>query len=214
MKKINIDRHIKELERTPLSRIIRKRLNEFESFKRKTAQEWFSELCFCLLTANSKAKTAIQIQQELGAEGFCKGNATKIRNCIIKNKHRFHNNKTNFILNAREHLDVKDKITFLVKKKGELEAREWLVKNVKGLGYKESSHFLRNVGYKSLAILDRHIINLMHEHRLIGERPKTLNKKNYLVIEKKLKKVANKVEMTLAELDLYMWHMKTGEVLK
>ena len=39
------------------------------------------------------------------------------------------------------------------------QAREWLVHNVKGIGYKEAGHFSRNIGFtQDLAILDRHIL--------------------------------------------------------
>ena len=106
-------------------------------------------------------------------------------------------------------IDVKGKINGM----DDFSAREWLVKNVKGIGYKEASHFLRNVGYKNLAILDRHILNLMDEEGLI-EKPKSLTRKNYLEIEKKFIALSKRLKMSAAELDLHMWHMKTGEVLK
>ena len=92
-------------------------------------------------------------------------------------------------------------------------AREWLVENVKGIGYKEASHFLRNTGSLNLAILDRHILSVMAEHRII-RRPKTLTKKRYLAIEKKFLKTAAARGMPPAELDLYIWQMKTGYVMK
>ena len=91
--------------------------------------------------------------------------------------------------------------------------REWLVKNIKGLGYKEASHFLRNVGYFDYSILDRHIINLMADNGRI-EKPKKINKKGYLEIEKEFRKIADEVKMSLGELDLYMWYLKTGKILK
>ena len=44
-------------------------------------------------------------------------------------------------------------------KEDTFEIREWLVENVRGMGYKESSHFLRNIGLgENIAILDRHIL--------------------------------------------------------
>jgi N-glycosylase/DNA lyase len=91
--------------------------------------------------------------------------------------------------------------------------RDWLVENVKGIGFKEASHFLRNTGSKDVAILDRHILSLMIEHKII-EKPKTLTPKSYLLIEKKFIKLANRLEITPAKLDLLMWYLKTGEVLK
>lgn len=211
---IELIEKIKSLQQSALKETINTRLKEFESFKDKGDEQWFSELCFCLLTANSRAKTAISIQKQLGAKGFLEYNENNLVNCITTNHHRFPNMKANFIIEARKYAEIKSIISRLVNEKGETEAREWLVANVKGIGYKESSHFLRNVGYKNLAILDRHILNLMHEHAIIAERPKTLNKKTYLEIEQKFKELASKLNMNLAELDLYMWCMKTGEVLK
>ena len=200
-------KQVKSLQKTEVRNKVKSKLKEFSSFKNKSNKEWFSELCFCLLTANSKARTAIQIQKELGHEGFMHKNLKEVTDCIFRNKHRFHNNKAKFIVNARQHKNIKD----IIKKQNE--PREWLVNNIKGLGYKESSHFLRNVGYFNVAILDRHILNLMNDDKLI-KRPKTLNRKNYLQIEKKFSKLAKKLNMSIAELDLYMWYMKTGEVLK
>ena len=134
----------------------------------------------------------------------------EISNCIKKNKHRFHNNKSRYIVEARKFFNIKS----ILKNKSELEAREWLVQNVKGLGYKEASHFLRNTGSENLAILDRHILNLMHEHNLINEIPKPLNKTHYLEIESKFNSLASQLNMTPARLDLAMWYLKTGKVLK
>jgi len=206
---MSIIREVNQLKRTPLSVKVNKRLKEFESFQKKSSKHWFSELCFCILTANSRAETALKIQSDLGAVGFCECKPIEVKKTIQKHKHRFHNNKTKYICEAREHIDIKNKLKHMI----ETEAREWLVKNIKGLGYKEASHFLRNIGYKNLSILDRHIINLMVEDKKIS-RPKTLTKKNYLEIEKDFLKLTKKTNTSAAELDLYMWYMKTGEVLK
>ncbi len=202
------------MRKTPVAGLVKKRLLEFESFKRKDRKQWFSELCFCILTANSKAETAIKIQKKLGVKGFCNANEVEIVKCIKGEGHRFHNNKTRFIVEARKCLNVKEIVQGIASKKGEKAAREWLVKNIRGIGYKEASHFLRNVGFKNLAILDRHILNLMQEEGLIDERPRTLSRKKYFEIEKKFLKLAKELKMPAAELDLFMWYMKTGKVLK
>ena len=199
---------IKKLRKSKVKRTIDRRLKEFSSFKNKGNKEWFCELCFCILTANSKAKTAIAIQNEVTASGFCTMCLNDLRGAIKRNKHRFHNNKAKYIVEAREHLDIKDRIKKLVAKDGLAGAREWLVKNVKGLGYKEASHFLRNVGYFDVAILDRHILGLL------GEDKRALTRKRYLDIEARFRQLANRLSMSCAELDLYMWYIKTGIVLK
>ena len=207
-------REIGRLRKSEIKKKVEGRLAEFKALGQKGNKEWFSELCFCILTANSKARSAIAIQKELGVRGFCECAQGDIRKCIIRHKHRFHNNKAKYIVDARRFVRIKDKIKSPgLMPKGEA-ARQWLVDNIKGIGYKEASHFLRNVGYTGLAILDRHILNLMVENDFLGERPKQLNRKDYLLIEKKFKKIASKLKMNAAELDLYMWYMKAGDVLK
>ncbi|PIN69790.1 N-glycosylase [Candidatus Woesearchaeota archaeon CG11_big_fil_rev_8_21_14_0_20_43_8] len=205
---------VRKLKKSHIGSKVQERLLEFKSFEGLDTKAWFSELCFCLLTANSKAQTALSIQRELSPDGFCECTANEIKDCIMRNKHRFHNNKTNYIMSARDHIDIKEKILKLVKDHGETGAREWLVKNIKGLGYKEASHFLRNVGFCNLAILDRHIINLLIENGLLKEKPKSLTKKIYLEIEERFMALAGSLKMSAAELDLYMWYIKAGEVLK
>jgi len=186
---------VKKLEKE-IGAKVEKRLKEFES-----NEDWFKELCFCILTANSKAKTALKIEKEAD---FLKMNEEELIEVIKRNKHRFHNRKARYIIEARKFKDIKK---FLGKDK-----REWLVKNVKGLGMKESSHFLRNIGFFDYAILDRHVLNVMKEEGIIKDSK--LSKKRYLEIEEKFKKISMKLGMSMGELDLYVWYMKTGEVLK
>jgi len=201
---------LKKLRESPIRETVEKRLSEFSNLGEKGNDEWFSELCFCLLTANSRAASAMRIQNQLGVNGFLKSPQENIVIAIKTNKHRFHNNKARFIVNAREFRNIKD----LLDGKSENEAREFLVKNVKGLGMKEASHFLRNVGKNNVAILDRHILNLLFDRGYLLEKPKSLTPKKYLEIEEIFKIIAEQIGMSSAELDLYMWYMKTGIVLK
>ena len=205
---INLNKIIKKLRAGTISRVVNKRLKEFKELGKKGNKEWFYELCFFLLTANSKASTAINIQKELGFKGFLCNKQKDICSCIKRNKHRFHNNKAKYICEARKFRKIKD----ILKK--EKDPRKWLVDNIKGLGWKESSHFLRNVGFTRYAILDRHIINLLFDIGKIDKKPKTLTKKEYLRIEKVFNKISLGLGMNSAELDLYMWYIKTGKVLK
>ncbi|MBW3021911.1 N-glycosylase, partial [Candidatus Woesearchaeota archaeon] len=125
---------INKLQETKIKTLIDKRLKQFESFQKKPSKEWFSELCFCLLTANSKAETAIAIQNDLGCKGFCGYSQNKIKSTIIKNKHRFHNNKSKYIVDARCFSEIKNIIKDIIKKdknnnnNDEKAAREFLVK--------------------------------------------------------------------------------------
>jgi len=194
---------IETLKNSDIKQVIDSRIQEF-----KQVEDIFSELCFCLMTANFSAAGGMNIQNEIGSAGFCELQESDLAGELKNLGHRFPNARANYICAARN-VDLKWARENL---EGN-ELREWLVKNVKGLGYKEASHFLRNIGYDDFAIVDFHIVDLLVRMNLI-EKPKTMTPKKYLEIEKVLKEIGNKTNLTLAELDLYLWYMETGKVLK
>jgi len=193
---------------------IQTRLQEFQTFKDRSTEDWFEELCFCILAANAKSQTSWNIQKELQYKGFMNKTEEEIAQIILKNKHRFHNNKAKYIREARLYKEIKQIVNNLLKEVGEQGAREWLVRNIKGFGYKEASHFLRNTGSKNLAIIDRHVLSLLEEHNCIKEKPRTMTRNEYKNIETILEKITKELKMTQAELDLYLWNLKTNKVLK
>src|SRR3989344_4057073 len=85
---------------------------------------------------------------------------------------------------------------------------------IKGIGLKESSHYLRNIGYRNLAILDRHILKNLLEYKVINEIPKTLTKKKYYEIESRFKGFSRQINISMDELDLLFWSIETGEVFR
>lgn len=198
-----------------VSHLVKSRLEEFQLLHTHSDSEWFSELCFCLLTANSSAQMGIKVQQALG-DKFANLTQKELSKELRRLGYRFYNKRAEYIFLAKKHAPgLRHRILELVKEGGTRKAREWLVENVKGLGYKESSHFLRNVGYKDVAILDRHILRTLHENGLIHEIPKSgLDRITYLKYENLMRIMAFKVRMNLAALDLYLWYLKTGKVLK
>lgn len=200
---------IEVLRKEPISKIISKRIQEFEDYGKEKEDKVFSELCFCLLTANFQAEKCIQIQSDMG-RGFEILPQEELAKKLKAVGHRFWPQRAERIVLARE---CKTELCNLVFKESGEEMRTWLVNNVKGLGMKESSHFLRNVGYKDVAIIDFHIVDLLVEEGLIT-RPKSLSVKKYLEIESILKELGKKVKLNLAELDLYLWYLETGKVLK
>lgn len=191
---------------------VEQRIKEFQQKNQEDNKSWFDELCFCILTANSSARKGIEIQNYLSRmDGFRKLPQDKLTQILERMGHRFFNKRAEFIVEARKHQNIKDIITGFT---NESEAREWLVENIKGLGYKEASHLLRNVGYHNLAILDRHILGVLNDHNLISEVPKSLTPKKYKEIEKIILDLSNEMKVLPSEIDLYLWCSKTGEVLK
>ncbi|MDH5686092.1 MAG: N-glycosylase/DNA lyase [Hadesarchaea archaeon] len=202
---------VNELRGGKVGKLIARRMREFKELGRKGNEEWFSELCFCILTANSTARRGMKIQRELGSKGFLTLPLEELRHKLRAAGHRFSNTRAHFIFEARRFRNIKN---IIERFKDARQARGWLVENVRGLGYKESSHFLRNVGFDELAILDRHVLSVLHEYGLIDEVPRSLTRGRYMDIEEKLVGLAEKLGLTLGELDLYLWYLKTGKVLK
>jgi len=204
---------IEELKEDPeVSSIVDDRIREFKEKGREGNREWFLEMCFCLMTANSSASKVLEIFETIGEDPFFSIPLEELSKLFKDNGYRFYNKRAGYIVEARRYAgDIKDIVTSF---DSEFEAREWLVKDIKGLGYKEASHFLRNVSYKDVAILDRHILRTLHEHGLTGEVPESLSKKKYIEFEEVTCKLNEACDMSLAKLDLYLWYMKTGKILK
>jgi N-glycosylase/DNA lyase len=97
-----------------------------------------------------------------------------------------------------------------------IERRDWLAqeKRIKGLGYKESSHFLRNIGLRGYAILDKHVMNCLTDLKVVETPKPPGNRRCYLETEERLRTFARDIGIDFDELDLVLWSMKTGEVLK
>jgi len=205
----SLAREVDLLKETDAARLVKSRIDEFRETGEGPDGEIFKELCFCILTANFTAEGGIKIQKETG-DGFLTMPEPELAKKLKELGHRFPKTRAEYIVEARNH---KDSLKKVLRSPDETGTREWLVKNVKGLGYKEASHFLRNIGHENLAIIDFHIIDILAKHKVI-ERPKTLTRKRYLDIEMVLKKLAKRLGMSLAELDLYLWFAETGKILK
>ena len=187
------------------------RVAAFDKLRKKGSDEdWFSELCFCLMTANWTARGGIAIQKALG-DGCLTLPQAKVEQVLADHGHRFARPRADYICKARK----LPKLRAVIEAQGDdRRAREWLVDNVLGLGYKEASHFLRNTGHYDVAILDRHILRAMQEYGLIAEIPKTITRRRYLEMEKILERLSAKLDTPLGILDFYLWYMRTGEILK
>ena len=197
---------------------IKKRIEEFESmWVQASEEELFTELAFCLLTPQSKATVcwrAIENLRDTGILWF--GNSKDIEKYLIGV--RFKYTKAENIVRAREFFKKDGKISIrdvLSQFNTPLEMRDFLVRNIRGMGYKEASHFLRNVGLgRDLAILDRHILKNLKALGVIEDIPKGLTRKRYLEIEEKMRLFAEKIGIRMDYLDLILWYKETGRVFK
>ncbi|MBI3930435.1 MAG: N-glycosylase/DNA lyase [Chloroflexi bacterium] len=203
---------------------IKVRMEEFRNFSQKANRDdLFAEVAYCICTPQTSFDKCQMAIDELKGKGLLfSGTEELISFFLKKNRVRFHNRKAKFIAEARAKLyeigcayDIRELITELLSM-SQQKGREYLWKiNISGLGMKESSHFLRNIGHgDDLAILDRHILRKLHEFGVIGEELMTVTPKEYVTIEGKMKQWAKQVGIPLGELDLLLWSEETGEIFK
>jgi N-glycosylase/DNA lyase len=196
---------------------IKKRLREFKVVGKSGGADIFSELCFCILTPQAKAVYCNKAVEDLRKSGLLFKGCSSAISKRLKGRVRFHNNKAAYLVSARKifsdgkGLEVKSKLDA----KDVLKTRDWLVKNIKGLGYKEASHFLRNIGLgRDIAIIDRHILENLRKYGVIRKIPASISRKKYLAIEGKVKKFSKQVNIPMDELDLLFWSGQTGFIFK
>ena len=189
---------------------IRARLEEFS---RVPPSEYFYELVYCLLTPQSSAVNAGKAVELLRRHDL--RNAPIDPEELLHQKEfyiRFHKTK------AKHLIAVKDQYPFILEQltngSSSRDVREWLVNNVSGIGWKEASHFLRNIGHRNVAILDRHILRNLVRAGVLRGVPTSLTTKRYLAIERNFFKFAGQIGISMDELDLLFWSMETGEILK
>lgn len=197
---------------------IQARLAEFEDvWKRGTDERLWEEMVFCFFTGGCSAKMGLRSVEAVRSL-LLKGDHAQLASAL-SGVHRYPFARAGYIVASRSFLEDHCRMRLREKLESfedDLARRDWLVKEkgIKGLGYKEASHFLRNIGLKGYAILDKHILRSLAELGIIDDPKPPATRARYLLIEAKLKDLSAYTEVDFDELDLVLWSMKTGEILK
>jgi len=197
---------------------IRNRLAEFAAvWKEGTDARLWEEMVFCFFTGGCSAKMGLRsidaVRPLLGD-----GTQPEIASALT-GVHRYPNARARYVFASRSFLKEHCNLELRAKLEAfdcRLERRDWLVreKGIKGLGYKEASHFLRNIGLKGYAILDKHVLKCLAELKII-DTPKPPNTRSkYLRVEDQLRDLTERTKIDFDEMDLVLWSMKTGQILK
>jgi N-glycosylase/DNA lyase len=201
-------------------RDIRTRLEEFEQIWRtgSDARLW-EELVYCIFTAGASAKMGLRSVEALRPL-LSSGRRPAMTRALIKaGAHRFPNARPAYVVSTRSYLQKSISMRLrerLDSFRDPFERRDWLAQEpqIKGLGYKEASHFLRNVGFKGYGILDKHVVRSLAELGVVDSPKPPTSRARYLTIEALMREFAAAVQIDFDELDLVLWSMKTGEILK
>jgi N-glycosylase/DNA lyase len=197
---------------------IRSRIAEFDSIGRQGSDsEYFEEMVFCFFTGGCSARMGMNSLEAVRAL-LLTGDQEQLSSALT-GVHRYPNARARYIIASRKYLQ--EHCGLRLRKRLESfdcpqERRDWLArdKGIKGLGYKEASHYLRNIGYKGYAILDKHVLNCLAELKLIDDPKPPNTRTKYLTVEEKVKQLSDMTEIGFDELDLVLWSMKTGVILK
>ncbi len=212
---------IEELQRSYLEKrtAIRARLAEFAAIgSRGDDARLFEELVFCIFTAGASARMGLNSIERVRPH-LLKGNHQRLMNLLV-GAHRYPRARSGYIVHTRKYLKSECDLRLgerLASFGDDQEARrDFLARNpgIKGIGYKEASHYLRNIGYRGYAILDKHILRTLHECGVIETPNPPGTKKKYLAVEENMRKFAVDIKIDFDELDLLLWSNKTGEILK
>lgn len=199
--------------------IIEARMAEFSRLWRRASEErLFRELVFCLFTPQSKARSCWAAVECLCDKNLLFGGCAEDIAREIRGSVRFHNHKARRVVQARELFTIDGRLAVRPRIEGFPDngsARLWMAEAVEGLGLKEASHFLRNIGRgEGLAILDRHILRNLARYGVIDKVPSSLSRARYLAIEQAMAGFAAELGLPLAHLDMLLWCKETGEVFK
>ena len=197
---------------------IRQRIAEFDAvWASGTDEKLWEEMVFCFFTGGCSARMGLN-SVEAVRPILLTGNHEELMNKLV-GRHRYPRARSGYIVASRDFLQehcglrLREKLNSF---DDDSERRDWLVKEkrIKGLGYKEASHYLRNIGLKGYAILDKHVLRSLAELKIIDDPKPPNTRSKYLMFEQALKKLANSLEIDFDELDLVLWSLKTGEILK
>jgi N-glycosylase/DNA lyase len=199
---------------------IRNRLGEFDEVWRKgsDARLW-EELAFCIFTAGASARMGLNSVEAVRSL-LLDGEPEEMTRALKRSgAHRFPVARPRYIVTTRSYLRANFGMQLRRRLRGfsdPVERRDWLAqeKQIKGLGYKEASHFLRNIGVRGHAILDKHVMRCLAEVGVVQYSKPPSTRRQYLDVEQKFLEFAKDIKINCDELDLVLWSMKTGEILK
>ncbi len=197
---------------------IENRLAEFRKiWEEGSSEDIFYELMFCLMTPQSKAELCWASVLRIRKRDILKIEKSEdILDDMIGV--RFKYKKSNYILEARDKFYINGEFTIKEAISGFSDVsdmREWLVGEIKGIGFKEAGHFLRNIGFgEKITILDRHILKNLRNFSVISEIPASLTKGKYLQIENQMLEFSEKIGIPPDHLDLLFWYREAGEIFK
>ncbi len=174
---------------------IKTQLDEFKHVHDKgDDRRIFEELSFCILTSAVGPKVGAKSLEAI-RDVLLEGSEEELEE-RLKGVHKYPE-KAYYIAHTRNYLrdTFSMKIKDLIRSFDDpIKKREFfaLNKDIKGLGLTQASHFLRNIGIKGYAILDRNVVSSLYDLGVLDSPKPPATKKKYLEAEEKMKGFAQR----------------------
>ena len=186
--------------------------NISDNFKRiKSEEEIFYDLCFVLCSPQTKFDNNYKVNLELQKRDFYNKDILEEDLKQILKPVRYYNNKARYLLEIKNNFKVIIQNLACVALCSEKypddsftrskRMRDFLVSEIKGIGMKTASHFLRNQGHEELAIIDTHIIKFLSRQTGCD-----VANCSYIDLEIEFRNIAKENHVSPAELDIWLWH--------
>jgi N-glycosylase/DNA lyase len=209
--------------------ILAENIKDSRNWADLSEEELWKELCRCILSSNVPYELAISALSHLVNKGFLKLNWVAgdpnsqhmIANELSKplylplkldgtlRKYRFPNVRSRDITKAAKIIFSEESWlqNLLARQNSEKRVREILARTIPGVGLKEASHFLRDIGYSSnLAIIDTHVVAFLREINVLPSREiRTINREIYFELESFLEELCKKHNVNLSLFDMAIW---------
>lgn len=191
------------------------RLDEFRNiYLRENDEQIFRELCFCILSSGVGPRVAEKSVTAL-SDMILTGSESEMIH-LLNGTHKYPE-KASYLYTTREYL--KENFSFkLITKLKSIDAfnerRDFIANNkyIKGIGYVQASHFLRNIGFRGYAILDKNILNTLFELGVTEDLKPPTSKKRYLEKEDRMREFSEILQISIDKLDLLLWYRKNKKI--
>lgn len=202
---------------------IESRLESFQNLRKASDKRLFQELSFVIFSSQSSAENSWDAAQKIGEKGLLNKDKEEIIEILKHHRVQYEEKKAEYVVSNREKLSqptFNDPSTDLklkrqINTKNLDKTRKWFAENIKGLNWKGSSHFLRNIGYgDSFAILSSHTVGILFDLNVIKSSKPPTNMEEYFRMEQKVQTFAEEIGIDTEALDLVLWSLRTGKVFK
>jgi N-glycosylase/DNA lyase len=194
------------------------------NWRSKPECDLLKELTLCILSSSIKYEVALLYTVKLDKSNYFvkainnKLNEEQILNCLTEPitmsgksiRYRFPKIRSSqlskTINNIYENGDTIKRL--LNKTNSSIEARDLFVSICSGIGYKQASMFLRNIGFGyDLAIIDTHIIDYLKLVNVIPLYMNVRSKSVYSKIENLYSEYAQSKQFDIKKLDVAIWNV-------